>query len=132
MVAPAAWRSCIFAGSLRVAGRTRACASWPCCEHALTSARPRCPVAPTTRIRAISLLRGPGTRLSEGAVVRRRAVEGGHGRAVEPQVHRELPAVMRLVGEGIGDHHVTRTFPDHPSGDEEPPGGHQVLVSGRA
>jgi hypothetical protein len=58
----------------------------------------------------------PGFPL-ETLVVRGRSVDGGHRDAIQPEIHGQLAAVVRLVRERVGDHDVPRIL--HP----EPPGG---------
>src|SRR5581483_707052 len=69
---------------------------------------------------------------AEALVVRRRPVERRHLRLVEAQVHRELPAVVRKVAEGVLDDDVPRLLHHHVAAGGELPRRQQVRVARRA
>src|SRR5687767_13816133 len=59
-----------------------------------------------------------------------RSVDRRHGHIVEAQVDGELPAMVRQMTEGVGDHGVARFFVDDLSSDAQLPRFHQMLVAG--
>src|SRR5438477_5037185 len=68
------------------------------------------------------------SRSIEPGLVGRGPVDRRHRGVVEPQVDRELPAMVREVHERVPDHDVTRVLAHDLPRDEQPPGFHEVLV----
>jgi len=67
--------------------------------------------------------------LRESLIVRGRSVDRRHFPIVEPQIHRQLPAMVRQVVDRVAQDHMARLIEDDlPAGTQPPVGRHQVLV----